>query len=100
MAKLARYVTKLERWMAKLVAHLLATAALCMGFESRHLSKVQNGRHEQRSGQHTLTRQKIYKQKMSSGHSDAGKGTQIVELLKSSCHLYKFLCTVTCMDRS
>ncbi len=27
------------------------------GFESRHLSKVQNGRHEQRSGQHTLARQ-------------------------------------------
>jgi hypothetical protein len=28
------------------------------GFESRHLSKIQNGRHKQRSGQHTLARPK------------------------------------------
>ncbi len=35
-------------------------------FESRHLSKTQNGRHKQRSGQHTLLRQKIYKKKVSS----------------------------------
>ncbi len=41
----------------KLVAHLLATTAL---FESRHLSKIQNGRRKQRSGQHTLAR-KIYR---------------------------------------
>ncbi len=36
------------------------------GFESRHLSKIQNVRHQQRSGQHTLARQKnIQKRKMS-----------------------------------
>ncbi len=28
------------------------------GFEARPLSKIQNGRHKQRSGQHTLARQK------------------------------------------
>ncbi len=28
------------------------------GFESRHLPKILNGRHKQRSGQHTLARQK------------------------------------------
>ncbi len=39
--------------MAKLAARLLATAALS-GFESRHLSKIQNGRHKQRSGKHPL----------------------------------------------
>ncbi len=37
--------------MAKLVARL-------PGFESRHLSIIQNGRHKQRRGQHTLARQK------------------------------------------
>ncbi len=30
-------------------------------FESRHLSKIQNGRHKQRSCQHTLARQKYIK---------------------------------------
>jgi hypothetical protein len=93
-------VAKLERWMAKLVARLLATSALCMSFESRHRSKIQNGQHEQGSVQHTLIRKIIYKQKMSSGHSDAEKETQTVKLLKSSCHLYKLLCTVYCMDRN
>jgi hypothetical protein len=51
------------KWVAKLVAHLLATAALW--FESGHLSKIQNGRHKQRSGQHTLARQKYKKDKFS-----------------------------------
>ncbi len=39
-----------------LVAHLLSTAALWV--RSRHFSKIQNRRHKQRSGQHTLARQK------------------------------------------
>ncbi len=34
------------------------------GFESRHLSKIQNGRHKQRSGQHTLAPPKISKEKL------------------------------------
>ncbi len=45
--------------MTKLVARLLAKAALW--FESRHLSKILNGRHKQRSDQHTVARQNIYK---------------------------------------
>ncbi len=52
-------MAKLEGWVAKWVAHpclVLATAALW--FESRHLPKMQNGQHKQRSGQHTLARQK------------------------------------------
>jgi hypothetical protein len=31
------------------------------GFESGHPSTIINGRHKQRSGQHTLARKKIYK---------------------------------------
>jgi hypothetical protein len=42
----------LGRWVAKLVKRLL---------KSRHLSKLQNGRNRQRSGQHTLARQKYIK---------------------------------------
>jgi hypothetical protein len=46
--------------MAKLVARLLASAALWVRMiDSLHLSKIQNGRHKQRSGQNTLARQKI-----------------------------------------
>ena len=37
------------------------------GFKTRHLSKIQNGRHKQRSGQHTLARQKIYNTKIKPG---------------------------------
>jgi hypothetical protein len=45
------------------VAHLLASgSSLGSNLDSRHLSKILNGRHKQRSGQHSLTRQKnIYK---------------------------------------
>jgi hypothetical protein len=32
-------------------------------FEFRHPSKIINGRHKQRSGQHTLAREKIYKKR-------------------------------------
>ncbi len=39
------------------------------GFKSRHLSKIQNGRHKQRSGQHTLARPKICKKKLNSNSS-------------------------------
>ncbi len=45
----------LGRWVAKLVAHLLATASL--GSIQTSL-KMKNGRHKQRSGQHTLACQK------------------------------------------
>jgi hypothetical protein len=50
-----------ERWVAKLVARLLASAALW--FESRHLSKIQNAneRHKQKSGQCNQACLKIYK---------------------------------------
>jgi hypothetical protein len=37
---------------AKLVARLLATADLLHRLESRHFSKIQNGQHKHRSGQH------------------------------------------------
>jgi len=30
------------------------------GFESKYIVKTQNGRHKQKSGQHTLASQKIY----------------------------------------
>ncbi len=46
------------RWVAKLVARLLRQLS---GFESRQLSKIQNGRHQQRSDQYTLARQKYKK---------------------------------------
>ncbi len=41
---------------------LVTAALLCIlrqlsGFETRHLSKIQNGRHQQKSGQQTLARQ-------------------------------------------
>jgi hypothetical protein len=49
------------RWVAKLVARLLAPAALWV--ESRHLSKIRNGRHKQRSVS-SLDCQKIYKKGM------------------------------------
>ncbi len=48
-----RLVAKLVRWVAKLVARLLATAALWVP-QSRHLSKMQKGRHKQRSDQNTV----------------------------------------------
>ncbi len=34
------------------------------GFESKYIIKIQNGRHKQKSGQHTLARQKIYKKQL------------------------------------
>jgi hypothetical protein len=52
---------RIGRWMVKLIARLLATAV--MGFESKHLSKIQNGRRKQRNGQHTLARQKYQTKK-------------------------------------
>ncbi len=43
------------RLVAKLVARLLATAALLV--RSKHISKIQKGRRKQRRGQHTLAPQ-------------------------------------------
>ncbi len=51
-----RCVAKPARWVAKLIPACLLRQL--SGFESRHLSKTQNGRHKQRSGQHTQGRQK------------------------------------------
>ncbi len=45
--------------MAKLIARLLATAALWVRFLTS--LKILNGRHKQRSGQHTLARKKYTK---------------------------------------
>jgi hypothetical protein len=50
-----RWVAKLGRWVAKLVARQLS------GFESRHLSKIQNERQKQRRGEHTPARKKYTK---------------------------------------
>ncbi len=50
-----------DGWLSQQHAYLLRHAALWVRI---HLSKVQNGRHQQRSGQHTLARQKIYKYKI------------------------------------
>ncbi len=50
------------RWVAKLVAHLLSAAALRVWIQT-YLKRIQNERHKERSGQHTLVRQKIYKKK-------------------------------------
>ncbi len=48
--------------MAKLVARLYCLINMLFlqnsGFESRHISKIQNGWHEQRSGHNNLARQK------------------------------------------
>ncbi len=48
--------------MAKLVALLDDTAVLCVRIQTS--PKIQNGRHKQRSGQHSLARQKIYKKEI------------------------------------
>jgi serine/threonine protein kinase len=53
----------LRRWVATLGnAKLLRQL---YGFESRHLSKMQNGRHKPKSGQRTLACQKMYNKKSS-----------------------------------
>jgi hypothetical protein len=38
------------------------------GFESKHLPKIQNGRHKQKSGQHTLARLKSIKKRFRVSH--------------------------------
>ncbi len=47
----------------------VAKSAACYGkysgFESRHPSKIINGRHKRRSGRHTLARKKRRKKKLS-----------------------------------
>ncbi len=52
----------IEGWVAKSVAHQLATAALWVRIQTS-LKKIINGRHKQRSGLHTLARQKIIEKK-------------------------------------
>jgi hypothetical protein len=48
----------LGSWLAKLEVHMQLS-----GFESGHVSKIQNGRHKLRSGQHTLALQQKYTKK-------------------------------------
>jgi hypothetical protein len=48
------------RWIAKLVSGLLVTASF-VGSNPDIPKKPQHGRHKQRSGQHTVARQKIRK---------------------------------------
>jgi hypothetical protein len=62
VAKKGRWAAKKGRWVNKNEAKLTACMLLWRpsGFESRHLSIIQNGRYKQRSGQHTVARQKIY----------------------------------------
>jgi hypothetical protein len=55
-------VTKLWRWAVKLVARLLATAALWVQIQTS--LKIQNGRHLQRTGQHTLHSYTLARQKV------------------------------------
>ncbi len=54
---MVRYISALRERVAKLIAHLLATATLWVRIQTF----IKNDRHMQRSGQHTLARQKIYK---------------------------------------
>jgi hypothetical protein len=46
--------------VAKLVPYRACLLRQLSGFESRHLSKILNGRQKQRSGQHTVAHQKVY----------------------------------------
>ncbi len=48
-------------WVAKMVARCACLLRQLSGFESRHLSKMHNGRHQQSCGQHTVARQKVCK---------------------------------------
>jgi hypothetical protein len=51
------------------------------GFESRPLSKIQNGRHKQRSGQHTVACQKKYKKDIKSSIRIHKSGSTTLGLL-------------------
>jgi hypothetical protein len=69
---LGRWVAKLGRWLTRVSSGdgWLSWEQACLlrqlsGFESRHLSKIQNGRHQQRSGQHTPASQKNIQKKNS-----------------------------------
>ncbi len=72
VAKLGRWVAKLGRWVAKFQGDVwLSWKCACLlrqlswsGSSLGHLSKVQNGRLEQRSGQNTLARQKNIQKKI------------------------------------
>ncbi len=49
------WLSRRDGWLSRYRASLLRQYS---GFESRHPSKIVNGRHKRRSGQHTLARQK------------------------------------------
>jgi hypothetical protein len=51
---------EIGRWVAKLVARLLATAALWVRIQTS--LKIQNGRHKHRSGEHTPAQARQKKQ--------------------------------------
>ncbi len=68
IAKKVGWVAKKGGWAAKLVACPLARMLREHSeFEFRHPSKIINGRHKQRSGQHVLARQKNIKKKLRAG---------------------------------
>jgi hypothetical protein len=54
------WVAKLGRWVDKLVASLLDTAAVWVRIQT----SLKNTKMGDKSGQHTLARQKIYKKNM------------------------------------
>jgi hypothetical protein len=55
-------------WVAKLVAHLLAPAALWVRIQTS-LTNTKNGRHKHKRGQNTFARQKNRQKKFSDPHS-------------------------------
>jgi hypothetical protein len=75
--------------MGKLVARLLATAAVWVRIQT-YLKEIQNGRKKQRSGQHTLARQQnIQKQIMVPAFRPPGDdfSLQIIVRVKGSQRL-------------
>ncbi len=62
MAKFRRWVDKFGRLVAKLVARLLATAAVLVRIQTS-LKNKKIGRHKQRGGQRTVARQKSIQKK-------------------------------------
>ncbi len=77
-------------WVANLVAHLLSTAALLVRIQTKN---TKYERHKQRSGQHTLARQKIYKKSLGSNISDSITKLIAVAVAVVIFQKYKILAT-------
>ncbi len=65
----------------QLVARLLAAAALWVRIQTS--LKIQNGRHKQRSGQHTIVRQKKYKENIISWSDFQTTCSKLMALLQT-----------------